>query len=301
MPRMTVRGVDINYEIVGDSGPWVALMPGGRRSMAAVRSLAGRMAEAGYRVVIHDRRNCGASALAIDGANSEYEQWADDLHALLGALGALPVILGGSSSGCRTSILFYLRHPESVRALLLWRVTGGGYASERLAFNYYTQFIEAARAGGMAAVAETEHFAEVIDANPANRGRLMAMEVETFVAAMERWRRYFLEGADLPVIGATDADLASIGVPVVVIPGCDWIHPMETGRRAQRLMPDAELFEMFHVQHEVEMYPLEIWDAREDELAAAFLGFLERRLGAPFDTRPAAATQGEGKGNPHPE
>ena len=91
MPRMIVRGVDLNYEIVGGEGPWLALMPGGRRSMEAVRSLAGRMAEAGYRVVIHDRRNCGASALAIDGANSEYEQWADDLHALLDALGALPV------------------------------------------------------------------------------------------------------------------------------------------------------------------------------------------------------------------
>ena len=278
MPRMTVRGVDLNYEIVGEDGPWVALMPGGRRSMAAVRSLAGRMAGEGYRIVIHDRRNCGASALAIDGANSEYEQWADDLHALLDALGALPVIIGGSSSGCRTSILFYLRQPEAVRAMLLWRVTGGGYASERLAFNYYTQFIEAAHEGGMEAVAATEHFAEIVAANPENRGRLMSMEVETFVEAMTRWRRYFLEGADLPVIGATDEDLASIGVPAIVIPGCDWIHPMETGRRAQRLMPDSELFEMFAEQHEVEMYPLELWDAREDELAAAFLGFLERRL-----------------------
>ena len=278
MPRMTVRGVDLNYEIVGRDGPWVALMPGGRRSMEVVRSLAGRMAEAGYRVVIHDRRNCGASALAIDGANSEYEQWADDLHALLNELGALPAIVGGSSSGCRTSLLFCLRHPGAARALLLWRVTGGGYASERLAFNYYTQFIEAAREGGMDAVAETEHFAEVIDANPANRDRLMSMGVDEFVAAMTRWRRYFLEGADLPVIGATDEDLAAIGVPAIVVPGCDLIHPMETGRRAQRLLPDAELFEMFHVQHDVEMYPLELWDAREDELAAAFLGFLERRL-----------------------
>lgn len=278
MPRMTVRGVDLNYEIVGGDGPWVALMPGGRRSMEVVRSLAGRMAEAGYRVVIHDRRNCGASALAIDGANSEYEQWADDLHALLNELGALPAIVGGSSSGCRTSLLFCLRHPGAVRALLLWRVTGGGYASERLAFNYYTQFIEAAHEGGMAAVAETEHFAEVIDAHPANRDRLMSMGVDEFVAAMTRWRRYFLEGADLPVIGATDEDLAAIGVPAIVVPGCDLIHPMETGRRAQRLLPDAELFEMFHVQHDVEMYPLELWDAREDELAAAFLGFLERRL-----------------------
>lgn len=278
MPRMTVRGVDLNYEIVGDSGPWVALMPGGRRSMEVVRSLAGRMAEAGYRAVIHDRRNCGASALAIDGANSEYEQWADDLHALLTELGALPAIVGGSSSGCRTALMFCLRHPESVRALLLWRVAGGAFAAKRLAFNYYTQFIEAAEAGGMAAVAATEHFADCIAANPANREILAAMGVAEFVAAMASWRRYFLEGADLPVIGATDEDLASIAVPSIVVPGCDMIHGIATGRRAQRLIPDCELFEMFTEQLDIEMYPLEEWDKREDELAGAFLGFLERRL-----------------------
>ena len=95
---------------------------------------------------------------------------------------------------------------------------------------------------------------------------------------MTRWRRYFLEGADLPVIGATDEDLASIGVPAIVVPGCDLIHGIETGRRAQRLMPHAELFEMFTEQLDIEMYPLELWDAREDELAAAFLGFLERQF-----------------------
>ena len=162
MARMTARGIDLNYEIIGEDGPWMTLMPGGRRSMEYVRSLAGRMAEAGYRVVIHDRRNCGASEIAIDGANSEYEQWADDLHALLSELGALPVVIGGASSGCRTSILFYLRHPEAVRALMLWRVTGGRHASETLAFNYYTDFIEAAEAGGMDAVAETDHFADLI-------------------------------------------------------------------------------------------------------------------------------------------
>ena len=281
MRRMTVRGVDLAYEVLGESGPWVALMPGGRRPMSVVRSLAGRLARAGYRAVIHDRRNCGASAIAIDGANSEYEQWADDLHALLDALGALPAIVGGSSSGCRTSLLFCLRHPDSVRALLLWRVTGGAYAAQRLAFNYYTQFIEAAEAGGMAAVAETEHFAELIAARPENRAILAGMTVEAFVAAMTRWRRYFLDGAELPVIGATDEDLAAIAAPAIVVPGCDLIHGIETGRRAQRLIPGAELFEMFTEQLDIEMYPLEEWDKRESELAAAFTSFLDRRLGAP--------------------
>ena len=31
MPVATVRGVDINYEVLGERGPWVALQPGGRR------------------------------------------------------------------------------------------------------------------------------------------------------------------------------------------------------------------------------------------------------------------------------
>ena len=289
MRRMTVRGVDLAYEIVGGAGPWVALMPGGRRSMDVVRSLAKRLAKAGYRVVIHDRRNCGASAIAIDGAASEYAQWAADLHALLSALGALPAIVGGSSSGCRTALLFCLRHPGAARALLLWRVTGGAFAAKRLAYNYYTQFIEAAEAGGMAAVAATEHFSELIAARPENRDLLAGMAVGDFTRAMARWRAYFLDGAGLPVIGATGDDLAAIAAPAIVVPGCDRIHPIATGRRAHALIPDAELFEMFDVQHDVDMYPLEEWDKREDALAAAFLGFLERRLGAPDVSRETIA------------
>ena len=80
MPTATVRGVTINYQVLGDTGPWVALSPGGRNAMDSVQSLAQRIADGGYRVVIHDRRNCGASDVVIDGDESEYEIWADDLH-----------------------------------------------------------------------------------------------------------------------------------------------------------------------------------------------------------------------------
>ena len=51
-----------------------------------MRSLSERIAAAGYRVLLHDRRNCGASDVIIDGSESEYDIWADDLHALLGGL-----------------------------------------------------------------------------------------------------------------------------------------------------------------------------------------------------------------------
>jgi len=167
MPITTVRGVTINHEVLGDRGPWVALQPGGRRGLVGVKPLGQKIAEAGNRVLVYDRRNCGASDISFDGGNSENEVWAGDLHELLQELDAAPAFIGGSSSGCRLALLAALRHPGDVRGLLLWRVTGGAFAAGRLVQNYYTQFIEAAQRGGMEAVCRTEHFAELIANNPA--------------------------------------------------------------------------------------------------------------------------------------
>src|SRR5207247_4158912 len=109
---------------------FVALQPGGRRAGAALRSLATKIAEAGHRVIIYDRRNCGASGLAVAG-KSENDEWAEDLHELLARLDALPAYIGGSSSGCRLAMILALRRPEDVRGLLLWRATGRPPAAPR--------------------------------------------------------------------------------------------------------------------------------------------------------------------------
>ena len=112
MPIADVRGASINYEVLGNHGPWVALSPGGRRALDNVTPLAQHMATAGYRVLVHDRRNCGMSDIVIGGGQSEYEMWADDLHELLSQLEALPAVVGGGSSGCRLSVLFALKYPQ---------------------------------------------------------------------------------------------------------------------------------------------------------------------------------------------
>src|SRR5262249_18360334 len=157
------------YEILGRSGPAVALSPGGRNGMSNVLPFAEAIVRKGYRVLLHDRRNCGASDASFDPARSEYEAWADDLHALADQLGMLPLVGGGSSSGARLALLFSLRHPQSARALLLWRVTGGAFAVQRLAEKYYDQYIGLAHKGGMAAVCAEDHFAELIRSRPSNR------------------------------------------------------------------------------------------------------------------------------------
>lgn len=285
MPVANVRGVELNYKILGNSGPWMALNPGGRRGLEAVEVLGEKMAKAGYRVLLHDRRNTGKSDVSIEGRDSEYEVWADDLHELLKQLGGLPAVIGGSSSGCRTSLLFYLRHPETTSALLLWRVTGGAFASNRLANQYYGQYIEAARKGGMKAVCETEHWAECCAAKPANRERLMKMDVNDFIAQMEHWRKFFLAGADLPVIGATEKDLGSIKVPTIIMPGNDQTHGFATGRAAHKMIPGSELYMLFDRELNEPLGPHEIWDEKSEEMARVFTDFLTRK------TRASAAAQ----------
>jgi len=276
MPLTKIRGVNINYKVLGDHGPWVALSPGGRRDISGIELLAGKVADHGYRVVVFDRRNCGASDVVIDGAESEYEIWADDIHELLKQLNALPAVVGGSSSGCRTALLIALRHPDAVRALLLWRVTGGRFAAERLAEEYYGQFIEAAKRGGMAAVCAMEHWKERIEARPQNRDALMKMNPEQFIKVMSHWREYFLKGADLPVIGATEEDLKSIKVPTCVVPGNDLTHGPQVVENLSRAMPHAEVHKLFPKFYNEALSPREEWDEKAGEMGALFADFIKR-------------------------
>ena len=279
MPLANVRGASINYEVIGTQGAWIALTPGGRFNLEHVRSIAERLAQTGYRVLIHDRRNCGASDVLLEGSEPEHEIWAADLYELLSQLDALPAVIGGRSSGCRLSLIFALRYPQAVRALLLWRITGGPYAAERLAYKYYGEYIAAAQQGGMAAVCATEDFAERIRDRPSNRDRLMAVDPARFIAAMSHWSGYFSADANKPVIGASEAELKSIRIPACIVPGNDLIHSRSVGENLSRLMPDCELHILMPGQLDIDMGPNEEWIAKEAELAALFAGFLGRVRG----------------------
>jgi pimeloyl-ACP methyl ester carboxylesterase len=275
MPIATIRGVAINYEVLGERGPFVALQPGGRRAGNSLRSLAGKIAEAGNRVVIYDRRNTGASSLAIDG-DSENEEWAEDLHELLAQIDALPAFIGGSSSGCRLALILALRRPEDLRGLLLWRVTGGEVAAERLTHQYYTAHIDAAQLGGMAAVCGLDHWKEVIATNPKARDILMGMDAKNFIARMTRWRTSFLAGTDHPVIGLSPAELRGMTMPACICPGKDPVHPLRAGQAAHRLLPNAEYHEVVSEERATIDDAFVDWDAREGLLAATFIDFLRR-------------------------
>ena len=274
MPVTKIRGVNINWQVIGDTGPWVMLTTGGRRGHDDFVPLAEKLAHLGHRVVLHDRRNTGASDVLIEGEEGEEVIWTDDMYALMRELDALPAFFGGGSSGARTSILFTLRHPEVVRGLFLLRVTGGAFAAGRLPESYYGQFIRAAQEGGMGAVCATEQWAERIKANPHNGDYLRRLPAEKFIDVLTKWKEIFVAGAHLPVLGVTAEELASIEVPTIVIPGNDKVHSSSSGIAAHRLIPGCQMHRLPIEDQDIPLIPFSEWAIYEHEISQVFARFV---------------------------
>jgi pimeloyl-ACP methyl ester carboxylesterase len=275
MPVSKIHGVNINWQVVGTRGPWLAMITGGRRGHDEFVPLAKKIASQDFRVLLHDRRNTGASDMLIEGDEGEEFPWTGDLHELLRQQDALPAFVSGSSAGARTSILFYLRHPQAVRGLLLLRVTGGAFAAERLPENYYGQFIRAAEQGGMAAVLATEAWQERMTANPRNGEYLRSLPAKQFIAVFKRWKDVFVAGAHHPVMGVTEQQLKSIKVPTIIIPGNDQTHSSVSGLTAHKLIPGSEVHRLPITDQDVPLIPYPEW-GHEDEIARVFVDFLRR-------------------------
>jgi pimeloyl-ACP methyl ester carboxylesterase len=289
MPFAKIGPVNLHYEIIGASGPVLALTPGGRRSLNEFLSLADKIARQGFRVLLHDRRNCGISDIYFDRSDAEDSLWAEDLQALLTFIDAGDVFVGGSSSGCRTSILHYLRHPQRVRGLCLFRVTGGPFAAKRLPENYYHRFIAAAREGGMEGVCAIDHWQERFKLRPQDRDLLLSMDLDRYIDVMSFWRDRFLQGVDLPILGVTAAELQSITVPTVIIPGNDMIHSSASGAIAQSLIPDALLHPLPIEDTRRDLIPFGEWAPQEEEIASAFVDLMHRAQDGRTNRREARA------------
>jgi pimeloyl-ACP methyl ester carboxylesterase len=283
MTVTSVQGVDINYEIIGDAGPWVALITGGRRGYQELLPLAKKIAAQGFRILMHDRRNTGASGISLAAEEVEEAVWADDLFALLTQLKALPIFVGGSSSGARTALKYCLRHPEKLRGLLLLRVTGGEFSANRLPENYYGQFIRAAEEGGMAALCETDAYQERIAANPANRETLMNMKAQDYIDIMTRLRDLFVSGAHHPVMGVSDEELQSIKTPTIIIPGNDKTHSSASGNTAHRLIPESRIHNLPIEDQDVPVISFDQWSIHEAEITDVFSRFMKEIIAQDHD------------------
>ena len=124
MPMLDRDGVGIWYEMHGE-GPAILLSHGYSATCrmwdVQVAALRDR-----FRVIVWDMRGHGQSDVPTDPAAYSEAATVEDMAALLRTCGAPNAVIAGLSLGGYMSLAFHLRHPEQVRALMLFD-TGPGF------------------------------------------------------------------------------------------------------------------------------------------------------------------------------
>jgi pimeloyl-ACP methyl ester carboxylesterase len=117
MPSVSVNGTELHYEIRGSGSP-VLMVMGATGDGGHFDALADLLADE-FTVVSYDRRGNGRSPAPTGWTTTSPEEQADDAAALLTALGIGPAAVFGTSSGGTFALCLLVRHPDSVRGLIL--------------------------------------------------------------------------------------------------------------------------------------------------------------------------------------
>ncbi|HEX4060705.1 MAG TPA: alpha/beta hydrolase [Streptosporangiaceae bacterium] len=115
---LAVPGAVLHYDVRANdaSAQPVLLLIGSPMGADGFAELAGCFDD--RTVVTYDPRGVGRSQRADGASGSPPGEHADDLHRLIGALGAGPVDVFGSSGGAVNGLALVARHPEQVRTLV---------------------------------------------------------------------------------------------------------------------------------------------------------------------------------------
>ena len=257
----TVNGTTLSYHEQGGGEQAVALLHGfpldSRMWDAQINALAG----AGYRVIAPDLRGFGKSK---SDAPFTLESLADDVHALLASLGALPCALVGLSMGGYTALAYVKKYPSDLRALAL--VDTKAEADTAEGKQGRQKMIDLVRKDGPKAVADAmmpKMLARESVARPqlaqSLRSIVEACPAKTIEHALAAMR-------DRP---DRSGELASIKVPTLVIVGdADAITPPDVAQSMAQKIPGAQLVTVRGAGH---MSPME----QPEQVNRAMLGFLK--------------------------
>src|SRR6185312_13099998 len=227
---MTEKSIEINggnvvYEILGESGDFIVLTPGGRfsKDVPGLRPLAEELVKGGYRLLLWDRPNCGKSDVQFYG-QSESHMRAETLYKLVTALDIGPCVIAGGSGGARDSMLTTMLYPEIVTKLVVWNIVGGVYGTFVLGSFYIVPSILAVRGLGMEGVVKVAEWRERIEENPGNKQRLLDLDADEFLKVMLRWLNAFVSKPGQTIPGVEDELFENIKVPTLIIRGGenDW-------------------------------------------------------------------------------
>jgi pimeloyl-ACP methyl ester carboxylesterase len=122
MPFITVHGLKLCYEMQGE-GETIVLLHHGFGCLKMWKEISPPLVQAGYRVLLYDRRGFGRSERPPDfmgfyvGDRFRREN-VNDLEGLLAALGIGPCHLVGQCEGGVVAVEYAALHPEQVRSVV---------------------------------------------------------------------------------------------------------------------------------------------------------------------------------------
>jgi 3-oxoadipate enol-lactonase len=210
MPQRNVNGTTLHYQEQGTGKPLV-LLHGFPLDSRIWREQIAALSDR-FRVIAPDLRGFGQSKSAEP---FTMESLADDVHALLAEIGALPCVLGGLSMGGYVALAYAKKYPTDLRGLALIDSKAEADTAEGKAGR--DKMIELARSQGAKAVAE--QMMPKMLAPDAERSRpQVKRELEQIMSAqspltIEHALAAMRDRADMA------SHLPSIAVPALVIVG----------------------------------------------------------------------------------
>lgn len=207
-----------------------------------------------YQVVAFDQRGHGQSAPVTDPAQYNPKAMADDMAAVMDALGIEQAVVGGESMGSATALSFALRWPERIKALLLTAPAFGHKPNtERERFKLMADAIEALGMETFLQKAAERQRDELGWPDPAvaavarNFSSHNPSSIATACRTVVQW-----------VLFDDLSPLKTLPFPVCIIawPG-DPLHPLSLAERMATSFPKAHLkilsslFELFEQPHKI--------------------------------------------------
>lgn len=247
---VNLNGCDMRFEIHGEGIP-IVYTPGGFFPLEQGRAVAERLKALGYKVLLWDRPNSGASGLIFEGENL-LRIWADQLHELLQYAGLSPAFISGGSGGYLASLYFGYVYPSAVKGLILISPpTDNQEILNSITQGTFLEPAEAAEQKGMGAVIEAAggmwdffDWPDQFERRPEKKRQLLAMDPAVFARTMRMWARSFAAEARPYFAGLTDEQLRTINIPAIVFSGLDGIdglHPQHTAEALHARLPKSTL------------------------------------------------------------
>lgn len=237
--KCRLANVDLAYDVAGASQSPTLLLVHGFPHDRTIWAPQMRALSAAYQCVAVDLRGFGESSSAPP---YSMDQYADDLAALLDAIGVRRAAIAGVSMGGYVSFAMWRRHADRVNGFVFVDTRAGADSDTVRARRQ--EWIARVHAEGVAAMSETLAAGQL---GTTTRTRHPELE-PTVVAMARRMSEEGLIGALAAAMGRPDSTdaLATITVPTMFVVGDeDTIAPRSESERMQSLVAGSRL-EVIH-------------------------------------------------------